>query len=71
MAHKNILLSNSIPQAPIRLKHRCKSCINPLGEDWEDFWNHMVSCENGGDHSSLTEYKREIIENLLAVMGDH
>ena len=46
MAHKNILLSNSLPQAAIRLKLKCKSLLIPWGggEDWEDF---------GGSHGVL------------------
>ena len=48
MAHKNILLSNSLPQAAIHLKLKCKSLLIPWGEDWEDFGDHMVFWGSGG-----------------------
>ena len=48
VAHKNILLSNSLPQAAIHLKLKCKSLLIPWGEDWEDF---------GGSHGVLGEWR--------------
>ena len=38
VAHKNILLSNFLPQAAIHLKLKCKSLLIPWGGgDWKDF----------------------------------
>ena len=39
VAHKNILLSNFLPQAAIHLKVKCKSLFIPWGggRDWKDF----------------------------------
>ena len=68
VAHKNILLSNSLPQAAIHLKLKCKSLLIPWGggKDWEDLGDHMVFWGSGGG-SVITE--KRIIENLLAMSG--
>ena len=38
----------------------------------EDFGDHMVflgGTEGGGGHPSLTEYKEELLKNLLLIRG--
>ena len=54
VAHKNILLSNSLPQAAIHLKLKCKSLLIPWGGRLGGFWG-ITWCFGGveGDQSSL------------------
>ena len=49
VAHKNILLSNSLPQAAIHLKLKCKSLLIPWGGGrLGGFWEIMVFWGSGG-----------------------
>ena len=68
VAHKNILLSNSLPQAAIHLKLKCKSLLIPWGggKTGRILGDHMVFWGSGGG-SVITE--KRIIENLLAMRG--
>ena len=68
VAHKNILLSNSLPQAAIHLKLKCKSLLIPWGggKTGRTLGDHMVFWGSGGG-SVITE--KRIIENLLAMRG--
>ena len=67
VAHKNILLSNSLPQAAIHLKLKCKSLLIPWGgKTGRILRDHMVFWGSGGG-SVITE--KRIIENLLAMRG--